>query len=201
VRLFHVLPIVCAGVFLVVGCSSTGTPVASSSTSSTPSSPPSTSSAPAISHPLDVTKFLNDPCSAFTTAQLVPYAGAISGTSGKQADSNGDVNCVWDPVDVSQPAIGVVVYPDLGGPQNLDAGSYPWHQRTTDIAGYPAEHNSLVPSGPNAGSCWSVIAVSDKAAIGVTLNTTTTTQKYYSDPCVPTDALLTQLVASIKAGS
>jgi hypothetical protein len=196
---FRIVTIVCAVVFLAAGCGS-GTPEPPASTGNAPSSPTSTSSAPAIPDPLDVTKLFNDPCSAFTTAQLAPYAGAIGGTSGKQDDGSGDVNCGWNPTDTSQPAIGVVVYPDLGGQQNLDAGSFPWHERTADIAGYPAEHESLLVGGPSTGSCWSVIAVSDKAAIGVTFNTTTTTQQYYANPCQPTDALLTQLIASIKAG-
>lgn len=200
VRLFRSMSIALTGFLLVAGCGIRGTPLAASPASDTPPSPTSTSTAPEVPNPLDVTKLFNDPCGAFTAGQLTPYVGAIRGTSGKQTAVNIDVNCVWDPVDNSQPDISVIVYPNLGGPQNLDVGLFPWHERTADIAGYPAEHESLNAGGPSTGSCRSLIAVSDKAAIGVAFDTVTASQQYYAKSCEPTDALLIQLVARVRAG-
>jgi hypothetical protein len=198
VRLTRVIPLFACGLMaLAAGCGSGGTPLSQPTTGSSSGASSTSSSAPGINNPLDATKIASQPCSALTPAQLAPYVGTI----GKSAPAgSGTSGCNIFPTDINRATISVAVdsnfsLSQLGVPHILY-----WATRTSDIAGYPAEHRSGSPAGLQTGDCTTGVLVSDHSLVVVEIQGLAPGDQYYKNACVPTDTLVTELISSLKGG-
>ena len=189
------LPLACGLLVLTAAC---GSPVSGDPQPTTTAGGGSTSAGavPPVRDPLNVSKIASDTCSGLTNAQLAPFIGAID-----EANSPDAQGCVWHPVDVNQPAIGLAVYPGNGGPATLGNTSFPWSASAGEIAGYPAEHMSQGgETGPQTGACETAVAVSDKDTIAIDNDDASPQNKYYTQACVLSDQVAALVIANLKAG-
>lgn len=135
---------------LVTACSTgtTGTAVpgnppggAAAPSSSPPSSTANTHGAPQVTDPLNVSKYLADPCSTITSAQLAKlHLTSVKGVLTKASIGN---SCQWDPAQNTAYTIGFTVsFDSFDGPGlssiYSQAGGPKFMQRLPDSNGVPA---------------------------------------------------------------
>lgn len=154
---------------------------------------------PTIAGPLDITGVMTDPCSGLTPSQLEPHMGAVGDTT-RSNRRNGPV-CSLHPADINRIGVGFLVFPSIGGPAGIRAGTFPFKEPTNPIAGYPAVHQAQRPNGPVDGECQTIVAVSDKAAIAVYPTTTNRSDPNFSNMCAVSDRLAELAVANLKGSS
>ncbi|HEX3779011.1 MAG TPA: DUF3558 domain-containing protein [Pseudonocardiaceae bacterium] len=185
---------------LAAGCASSGTPTAGpTSNDSTPTT--STSPKSEISDPLDLTKFSANVCNGLTATQVAPYLATV-GTTKVQQTNNGPV-CSVLPTDISKPTLGVGVVNIATPTQELlyeAQSSFPWRQKISPIAGYPAV-NASQGNGPPTGDCATDVAVNATQSLHIEFTDTEPSGQYYNQPCAPSEALMAELIQNIKSGS
>lgn len=169
----HLMFAACGAALALTACttSSAGTPTSepgrpsSSSTGSAPSSDSDTYGAPRVENPLDATRFLNDPCSVLTPAQLTTFGVSRPGTGDTEspiAKAAGPI-CNWHADPGVDSTIGVTWQ---RGNKNGLADLYRMRDEVTEyfiettVSGYPAVFNSPVDSR-NDGHCGIAVGVSD----------------------------------------
>ncbi|MFC5101217.1 DUF3558 family protein [Kibdelosporangium philippinense] len=155
---------------------------------------------PAIAKPLSVQKVQGDMCSGLTSAQLMPYMGAI----GKQApgkDAADTPLCAWSPNNGRM--ANVTLYAD-GNSENAD-NLYEkrfgdnFFEKIPLLAGYPAVRVSARADGPKRGDCMTIAAVSDRATITVFANTVGEEFPHYASMCTVSDRLAEAAIQNLKA--
>lgn len=172
----YVVGAVCAAMLGLAGCttSNAGTPTpqpgdsestsTESSESSVPSSEPDTYGAPRVENPLDASRFLADPCSVLTAAQLAAFGVSTPGrpdTEGAIATTVGPL-CTWTADTEIPSTIGVAWQ---SGNENGLSDIY----RMRDERGYFEEatvegHPAVFSSGldnRDGGDCTIVVGLSD----------------------------------------
>ena len=127
--------------------------------------------------------------------------GAIRSNKADPATDSAGPACDWFPADSPGATISVNTFPSFGGPGNLGQPGLQWAQRTGDIAGYPAQHDSLAgQTGPQNGDCETTVVVSSQAAVAVAVSAYGMNYQYYANACAPADALVTDVISYLKSG-
>lgn len=181
----------------VAGCNS-GTPTAA------PTSSPSitTTSAPKseISVPLNLDAFAANTCAALTDSQIAPYVGVPRGKS-QESSSNGPV-CSVLAQDYGGPTLAVGLANVATPTEELlyeSATNYPWRQKIGPIQGYPAINASRATNSQQ-GDCATNVAVNATQSLHIEFTQTNPSGANYATPCSVTDALMVDLVQSVKSG-
>ncbi|MCG8917868.1 DUF3558 domain-containing protein [Actinokineospora sp. PR83] len=195
------------GTVLLAGCtvkeggSATTTPGASDS--SKPSTTPSSSTTsgqgddvPKVSNPLDVSKFVDKPCTGLTQTQLDRLG---VGNAEQDTQPTGEY-CVWTngrggsvnlAFVVGQGGLGGVYY-------GKKTGQFKFFQELPDISGYPAVIADL-SDGRKNGACAVAVGMTDDIILDV--DTTQSLDKVGDgDPCQVTVDVVEQILETVKAG-
>lgn len=175
----YVVGTACAAAVGLAGCttSAVGTPTPApggsespaptsteSSESSVPSSEPETYGAPRVEDPVDASRFLTDPCSVLTPAQLTGFGVSTPGrgdTEGPIATTVGPL-CGWTADTEIPSTIGVAW--QSGNENGLSdlyrtRDRYEYFEETT-VEGYPAVFNDSIDSR-DEGDCTISVGLSD----------------------------------------
>ena len=196
-RSIRVVPALACGLVLLTACGSSPATVLSSASTE----PAATTRSPSVPNPLSLTKLDADPCGALTATELEPYIGALDQSQAEPVDGSTGPSCDYEPADGHQAGVDITALPEFGGPGNLGKSGIEWSEKSADIAGYPAEHQSLGgPTGPQNGDCGTIVAISDQAAVNIYVQAPDSSYKYYSNLCVVSDALAPYVIVYLKSG-
>lgn len=200
--------LVCMAMLAVGGCTQTsgGTPSPTSETptpgSAASSTEPSTTSgaatAPGITNPLDVSKFMADPCLSITSTQA---ADLTLSPEGKRVEIESGQACAWTygPGQAYDVTVSYSV-PDAGnGLQNLynlnTAGQYDnGYFEPTTIDGYPGAFNSVVQDRMR-GRCQLSVGLNERSLLFMLI-----TGPDNTDLCNGAANAATAVVETVKRG-
>ncbi len=120
----------------------------------------SPSRAPRVANPLDASRFISDPCSSLTSADVIGL-GVLNSINGGGGRNAGGVGCDWTGSPGGSVSIGWETA-DTGGLSDLYAKSDTiayWQPVTVD--GYPAAYGDVISDGRALGDCELSVAVND----------------------------------------
>lgn len=149
-------------VAVVSGCSTpkSGQAQAFTSSSAATSTASGPSQAPRVTHPLDATAFVNNPCSALTAADLAGLHIVNPSNTGAHPDAGGTV-CAW--VGDSGPGLTVSwLTANTNGLSDLYVKSNTiayWQPLL--VSGYPAAYGDVLTDGRAHGNCVLNVGVTD----------------------------------------
>lgn len=135
-----------------------------------------------------------------TDSQITPYTGTI-GKKSPQSGTNGP-NCAILPSDTSKPAVGLALENVAAPTQELlyeSLQQFPWRQKISPIAGYPAADSSTAHDS-QSGFCNTNVALNDRQNVQVQFQDTENSDPYYIKPCTVSEALAAEVIQNIQAG-
>jgi len=147
-----------------------------------------------VPNPIDVSKYLANPCSALTQDQATQFGAS---GPGKTLDIP-FLSCIWH-TDQST-AFGLAVNDKQSNGLNdiyrlhQTIGQYVYFQPTT-IGGYPAVTDELSSSDLSSGNCEVMVAVNDKVILEANVQ-----RSHTGDPCGSAQRLATTALQNVKAG-
>ena len=189
------------GVAALVAIAGCGPDSASPPPASTSGAAATTTPQSEIANPLNTSKLAGEICSALTDTQLAPYLGVLDSKDPQQA-SNGP-SCSYDPKDPLGPTVGAgVVNAATPTQESLyeSAGSFPWRQKVSAIAGYPTVNYST-SFNASGGDCSTDVAVNATQSLHLEFSDTSKSDPNYAKPCVVSQALMTEFIQNVQAGS
>ncbi|MFI6026304.1 DUF3558 domain-containing protein [Amycolatopsis magusensis] len=170
-------------------------PIAAPSATPVIPAPPETG-VPKVKQPLDVSKYLADPCSSLTATQQAEF----NVSSSRINDHDFGVSCIWN-VGSGRTSPGVSYLTDVpNGLGNIyaqhDAG---WlgegYFEPTEVDGYPAVYAALVDFRAK-GDCKLLVAVSDQVFFESSMVTPAT-----NDACLGAKNVAEAILQTIKEGA
>ncbi|EWC58486.1 hypothetical protein UO65_6378 [Actinokineospora spheciospongiae] len=151
---------------------------------------------PKVDSPLDVSEFVDKPCTGLTQAQL----DRLGVGNGKQDTEATGEYCRWTNGRGGYVNLAFVVgQGGLGGVyRGNEVGQFGLFQELPDISGYPAVIASLW-DGRKDGDCDVAVGVADDTTLSV--GTTQSMDKVgHGDPCQVTVDVIKQVLETVKAG-
>ncbi len=189
-----------AGSLLLAGLAGCNSGTTTSPAASTADPATSTTPKPEITNPLNTNAFAANTCAGLTDAQVAPYLGGLRNKTPEES-SNGPL-CALLPENISGPTVGVGVSNLATPTQELlyeSLQNFPWSRKISPIAGYPAVDASTAYSSTQ-GDCGTDVAINAKQSLHLQFTDTSTSDPYYTKPCVVTEALMADLIQNIKSG-
>lgn len=200
--------LVCMAMLAVGGCTQTsgGTPSLGNSTPATASGTSSTATsavngagkAPPVTNPLDVSKFMTNPCLSITSTQA---ADLTIEPQGKRVTTDSVQGCAWPygPNRAYDITVGYIVPDAKNGLQNLydlnAAGQYNGgYFEPTTIDGYPGAYNSILEDRAK-GRCQLSVGLNNQTLLFMLLRGPDNT-----DLCKGVAKAATAVVETIKRG-
>lgn len=160
-------------VTLVAGCGGGGGNALSptTTTSAAPSDPLPAYGAPKVTHPLNTTKYQQNPCSVVTAAQLQALGGYVTG---KASTSSIGPACLWTNTNtVSSLQVGYYNHGayaiGLTGIYMIKDKQYSYFQ-PTQIADYPAVVTDRAGNHGDKGTCIVYVGVEDDLLVAFQVN-------------------------------
>ena len=184
-----------AAMVVLTGCSSGTTGGGGSTTSSAATTTASGNGAPAVTNPLDLSKFASNPCGTLTSAQLSTLGATGQGKQSVFGDPTTHAtlgaDCTWKQ---GNSLFGVY----LGTAQPTGLGYYYTNggtpQRLPDVDGRPAIETA---SKPDIGLCQIMVGASSSTFYGAEA----VSIPEGTDPCTVVQQVLSAMTATIKSGS
>jgi Protein of unknown function (DUF3558) len=149
----------------LAGCTSGtgGTPSPTTTTSSTSGDPASSGNltkAPSVTHPLDASKMVAQPCTSLTAADLTGLH-IVNAVSGSGSSPSSTTSCTWS----GDSGGGVTIDWETANTNGLSdmyakSSTIAYWQPTT-VAGYPAAYGDAISDGRSQGNCVIDTAVTD----------------------------------------
>ncbi|MFC5107557.1 DUF3558 domain-containing protein [Kibdelosporangium philippinense] len=148
-----------------------GTTGAQSTTAS--ASKPKDYGAPRVTTPLDASKFLSQPCTVLTPAQLQSLTLPVQGKpdTDSQVAKTAGPSCLW--INNDTPSFAISIGFLTGNKRGLsdtyrghEQGAFPGYFEPTSVDGYPAVFNDL-SDGRAGGDCTITVGVSDTLTLRV----------------------------------
>lgn len=150
----------------LAGCTSgaSGSPTPAPTNSHTPAGDPSTSSsvatAPPVTHPLDASKMIGQPCTSLIAADLTGLS-IVNAISKPESDANGS-QCSWTGDSGGSVSIGWETANTNGLSDMYAKSSTIAYWQPTTVAGYPAAYGDALSDQRSQGVCVIDTAVSNK---------------------------------------
>lgn len=159
--------------------------------------------APKVTRPLDVTKYIPQPCTTLTTAQR--HALGLTKTGETQQDSGGST-CSIDPKYDVVYTIEFNTHFDEGQPQGL-ANAY-WNangpaftqdylKRLPDIQGVP---EVTEPSQNTDGGCYIYLGATDQLSYAAGVTVSSSTEPEYKNACSIAQQLAVDITGTMRSG-
>jgi Protein of unknown function (DUF3558) len=193
------------GVAAIAGCGSvSGQPESGAASSTTPSM--NLYGAPHVANPLEIDKYVRNPCSVLSTQQVRQLSSSISmATKGKARATPGGRTCSYQsPDDFSLQSGSLGFITTGGGLSTIYANRANLAVFTVlpPIEGYPAVINAPEDNTKH-GDCSLSVGVSDQAIAQIDFFVSDFGNKpaNYTTPCVPAKKLARAAVQSMKGGS
>lgn len=198
--------VACLAILAVSGCTQTGDGTPTSNGTPSPITTPASSgastgasaSSPAVTNPLDVSKFMVDPCASITSTQasnltISPQGRRVDIQTGQACDWLYGPNLEWDA------AVTYIVPDAKNGLQNLynleaTIGHQGGYFEPTTIDGYPAVYED-VSDGRQNGDCQLSVGVNEQVFFSVLNRGPKNT-----DLCKGAAKVATAVVETIKRG-
>lgn len=189
--------------FLVVVTVSAG---CATETGGAPVREPTTSAetygAPPVTEPVDVSGFLERPCTVLTPAQLAQLTIVEPGEADTESAvaKNAGPGCRWHRKDTAEGSVAGMGF--LTGNKNGLSDTYRGRDRfeyfvETTVDGYPAVFNELSSDGPAGGDCTITVGVSDT----VTFRASEVGGPHGDVVCERTKEFASAILATLKAGA
>ncbi|WP_081736360.1 DUF3558 domain-containing protein [Amycolatopsis orientalis] len=199
--------ILSAAAFALAACSTptNGTPTptnggSSPSSSTSPSLPPGV---PKVNHPIDVTRFKQDPCKALTKAQVEELLGSSDTETVPRPDGEAGPACRWSIPSTAEPRINVIFgnSPD-GGTASVYAAkgnAYKLVEPLAPIDGYPVTAYGVIDRRAE-GACSVSLGISDTETVGIAA-TQSAANVGKKDPCNAAREGAIRVLATIRGGN
>ncbi|WP_414936035.1 DUF3558 domain-containing protein [Amycolatopsis sp. cmx-11-51] len=192
----------------LAACSNPTTNGTPTPTSGGSSSPPSTSTSlpsgvPKVEHPIDVTRFKQDPCTALTKTQVEDLLGSPNTETVPRPDGEAGPACRWSIPSTAQPRVNVIFgsSPD-GGTASVYAAkgnTYKLVEPLESIDGYPVTAYGVVDRRAE-GACSVSLGISDTETVGIAA-TQSTANVGKKDPCAAAREGAIRVLATIRGGN
>jgi hypothetical protein len=180
-----------------------------SSSAAGSSAPSDLHGAPKVAHPLDTTKFQQDPCSMLTAAQLQQLHASISAATTPEPRTDGaGPACFFSHRDNgTDTAIDVGFLTAGDGLSDIFANKSDYHafEQLPDIQGYPAVL-AMNADTRAQGHCSMLVGVTDHLALSVQVSVSNVplngqVNQYYTRPCTPAQQVADAVVTTLRAGA
>jgi hypothetical protein len=135
-----------------------------------------------------------------TDSVVSTYVGTPRGKK-QQSSTNGPI-CAVLGQSYDSPSLGVGVTNIATPTEELlyeSDHNYPWRQKISPIAGYPAVDASQAASSQQ-GDCATRAAVNATQSLYIQFTQTNPSGQNYTTPCSVTEALMAELIQNLKAG-